>query len=337
MTKRDKNEIAATRAALALGDIRVCARLISRVEREEEGLVHLLQALYKAGGRAQVIGVTGPPGAGKSSLVSQMIRVWRKRGKKVAVLAVDPSSPFSGGAVLGDRLRMADHTCDDGVFIRSMASRGQLGGLAKAAGDALTVLDAMNWDVIIIETVGVGQNETAIIRHADLVVLVQTPMGGGDVQAAKAGINEIGDIYVVNKGDHPEADRTVSQIRDMVTLGHHLHPETAWIPPVLKTQSLLGQGAEELADTVQSWFDHVRDHPDSARMRARQRVRHRTAEIIRDRLDKRLLKGREQIVESLIDQVVSRDRDPYALADSLLAALGNGPEPQDCLIPVMAD
>jgi LAO/AO transport system kinase len=314
--------IAGTVEALGRGDVRAAARVISRIEREEEDLAPLLQALYKHGGRAQVVGVTGPPGAGKSSLVSQMIRVWRRRGKRVAVLAVDPSSPFSGGAVLGDRLRMADHSCDDGVFIRSMASRGQLGGLAKAAGDALTVLDAMNWDMIVVETVGVGQNETAIIRHADVVVLVQTPMGGDDVQAAKAGINEIGDIYVVNKGDHPEADRTVSQIRDMITLGQRLHPETAWIPPVIKTQSLHGLGADDLADAVRDWFDHVRDHPDQARERARQRVRHRMAEIIRDRLDKRLLKGEERMVESQIDQVLSRQLDPYALADSLLAATG---------------
>ncbi len=321
MVEAGSDDIQAVTAALARGDIRACARIISRVERAEEDLVPLLRALYKAGGRAQVVGVTGPPGAGKSSLVSQMIRVWRKRGKRVAVLAVDPSSPFSGGAVLGDRLRMADHTCDDGVFIRSMASRGQLGGLAKAAGDVLTVLDAMDWDVIVVETVGVGQNETAIIRHADVVVLVQTPMGGDDVQAAKAGINEIGDIYVVNKGDHPEADRTVSQIRDMITLDHHLHPESTWIRPVVKTQSILGQGVEDLADAVQQWFDHVRNHPETAAARARHRVRHRTAEIIRDTLDKRLLRDEEQIVDSMIDQVVSRHRDPYTLADSLLAGM----------------
>lgn len=313
--------IAQTVAALGRGDIRLGARVISRIERGEEDMVALLQGLYKQGGRAQVVGVTGPPGAGKSSLVSQLIRAWRKRGKRVAVLAVDPSSPFSGGAVLGDRLRMADHTCDDGVFIRSMASRGQLGGLAKAAGDVLTVLDAMDWDVIVIETVGVGQNETAIIRHADVVVLVQTPMGGDDVQAAKAGINEIGDIYVVNKGDHPEADRTVSQIRDMITLGHHLHPETTWIPPVVKTQSLHGLGAEDLADAVQQWFDHARDHPETASGRARLRVRHRTAEIIRDMLDKRLLGGEAQIEEAVIDQVVARHNDPYALAAGLLGGM----------------
>lgn len=323
MTKKAPitGDIPWTVAALAGGDVRTCARLISRVEREEKGLTALLQALYKAGGRAQVVGVTGPPGAGKSSLVSQLVRVWRRRGKRVAVLAVDPSSPFSGGAVLGDRLRMADHSCDDGVYIRSMASRGQLGGLAKAAGDALTILDAMNWDVIVVETVGVGQNETSIIRHADMVVLVQTPMGGDDVQAAKAGINEIGDIYVVNKGDHPEADRTVGQIRDMITLGHHLHPEAAWLPPVVKTQSLLGQGADELADAIQHWFDALRDHPEAAAARARSRIKHRTAEIVRDMLERRLHQDEGRIVEAMIDSVLARDRDPYDLAHGLLAGM----------------
>lgn len=310
--------------ALGSGDIRTCARIISRVERGDSGVVSLLQALYRAGGCGRVVGVTGPPGAGKSSLVSQLIRVWRKRGLTVAVLAVDPSSPFSGGAVLGDRLRMAEHSCDDRVFIRSMASRGQLGGLTKAAGDALTVLDAMPWDRVVVETVGVGQNETDIIRHAEVVVLVQTPMGGDDVQAAKAGINEIGDIYVVNKGDHPEANRTCRQLRDMITLGQHLNPDSSWTPPVIKTQSLLGEGVEALADQIECRFENLRTNPEIASRRARERVRHRTAEIIRDMLDRRLRSEDGQLVEAVIDSVVARESDPYALAESLLATMTSG-------------
>lgn len=307
--------------ALGSGDVKACARIISRIERGDSAIVPLLQALYRAGGRSRVVGVTGPPGAGKSSLVSQLIRVWRRRGLTVAVLAVDPSSPFSGGAVLGDRLRMAEHSCDARVFIRSMASRGQLGGLAKAAGDALTVLDAMPWDVIVVETVGVGQNETAIIRHADVVALVQTPMGGDDIQAAKAGINEIGDIYVVNKGDHPDADRTCRQLRDMITLGQHLNPENSWIPPVVKTQSLLGHGIEALADCIESRFEDLRTNPEAAARRARERIRHRTAEIVRDMLDRRLRAEDGPLVEDMIEAVVARDQDPYALAAGLLAGM----------------
>lgn len=305
---------------LQAGDIRTCARIITRVEHDAPDSEALLRALYKSGGKSQIIGVTGPPGAGKSSLVNQLVRVWRRRMKKVAVLAVDPSSPFSGGAVLGDRLRMTDHACDEGVFIRSMASRGQLGGLARATGDALTVLDAMPWDVIIIETVGVGQNETGIVRHADVVILVQTPMGGDDIQAAKAGINEIGDIFVVNKGDHPEADRTVSQLRDMITLGHHLHPDALWIPQVLKTQSLLGDGAAEVVDSIDQWFTHMDGDKNAFMQRARMKVQHRTMEILQDRLARRLATQESTRFASLVDAVIARSLDPYALASVMLEA-----------------
>ncbi len=209
MKRNSSRNVEATVRALSLRDVRRCARLISLVERGEADLVPLLQRLYRAGGRGRTVGVTGPPGAGKSTLVNKLVAVWRRRGLSVAVLAIDPSSPFSGGAILGDRLRMMEHACDDGVFIRSMASRGHLGGLAKAAGDALIVLNAMPWDIVLIETVGVGQNETEIMRHAQVVILVQTPMGGDNIQAAKAGIIEIADIFVVNKSDHPLADQTV--------------------------------------------------------------------------------------------------------------------------------
>lgn len=206
-----------------------------------------MQALYQVGGHARVVGVTGPPGAGKSTLINKLVGHWRGEGLRVAVLAVDPSSPFTGGAVLGDRLRMTDHSGDDVVFIWSMASRGRLGGLAKAAGDAITVLDAMRWDVVLVETVGVGQNETDIMRHASVVVLLQTPMGGDDIQAAKAGITEIGDIFVVNKSDHPEADRTARLLDEMIALSHRLHGQRTWRPPVVMTQALNGKSVSELA------------------------------------------------------------------------------------------
>lgn len=307
--------------ALGVGDVRTCARLISRVERGGNDLVPALQTLYRLGGRARIIGVTGPPGAGKSTLVSRLVGVWRKRGLRVAVLAVDPSSPFSGGAVLGDRLRMMEHGCDEGVFIRSMASRGQLGGLSKAAGDALTVLDAMPWDVVLIETVGVGQNETDIMRHASVVVLLQTPMGGDDVQAAKAGITEIGDIFVVNKSDHPEADRTVRQLNEMVMLGLCLHPDKTWRPPVVKTQALDGEGVAELADHIDRCFAHLAAQPEAVCRQLRDRAKHRVGEILHDMLEQRLRSGGGLWLEDSIGPVVERESDPYALAAGLLARM----------------
>jgi LAO/AO transport system kinase len=279
--------------------------LISLVERGETDLVPLLQRLYRVGGRGRSVGVTGPPGAGKSTLVNKLVAAWRQRGLTVAVLAIDPSSPFSGGAILGDRLRMMEHACDESVFIRSMASRGHLGGLAKAAGDALTVLNAMPWDIVLIETVGVGQNETDIMRHAEVVMVVQTPMGGDAIQAAKAGIIEIADIFVVNKSDHPQADQTVRQLEEMVSLGNCLHPDQTWLPPVVKTQATSGEGVPALVEHVERRFAHLVAHPEVLREQDRERVKHRIGEIL----------------DGLIDPVVTRQSDPYALAASLLARI----------------
>lgn len=306
---------------LGSGDVRTCARLITRIERGESDLVPLLQVLYRAGGRSRIVGVTGPPGAGKSSLINQLIGVWRRRGLRVAILAVDPSSPFSGGAVLGDRLRMVQHSCDEGVFIRSMASRGQLGGVAKATGDALTVLDAMPWDIVLVETVGVGQSETDIMRHAAVVLLLQTPMGGDDIQAAKAGITEIGDIYIVNKADHPEADRTLRQLEDMITMDHRLHPDKTWRPPVVKTQALHGDGVEALAGHIDRRFAHLAAHPDMSRKLLRERIRHRVGEILRDMLDRRVRSDDDTWLDGSIEPVMARQNDPYALAANLLACI----------------
>lgn len=308
--------------ALARGDVRAGARLISRIERGDEDTVSTLRALYRSGGRSRIVGVTGPPGAGKSTLVSRLVREWRRRGLRVAVLAIDPSSPFSGGAVLGDRLRMIEHTCDDGVFIRSMASRGRLGGLSKAAADALTVLDAMTWDMILVETVGVGQNETEIMRHASVVVLLQTPMGGDNIQAAKAGIVEIGDIFVVNKSDHPDADRTVLQLKEMVTLGLCLHPGDSWEAPVLKTQATTGEGVAELADRIEARFAHLAANPDATRRRLRERARHRVGEIVHDLLEQRLRSDTGILSDDALDPLVDRESDPYATAVEVLARMG---------------
>lgn len=314
------SEIETAIRALAGGDIRACARLITRIERSEPEVVPILQALYRSGGRSRIVGVTGSPGAGKSTLVSRLVRVWRQRGLRVAVLAIDPSSPFSGGAVLGDRLRMREHSCDAGVFIRSMASRGQLGGLAKAAGDALTVLDAMPWDVILVETVGVGQNETDVMRHASVVVLLQTPMGGDDIQAAKAGILEIGNIFVVNKSDHPDADRTVRQLQEMITLRLCLHPELPR-PPVVKTRAIDGAGIEELADRIDDCMAALAADPAAARRQIHARVRHRVGELLHHMLEQRLQSGVGLLPDAVLDPIMERQSDPYAVAATILARM----------------
>ena len=321
MNSDNAPDIESILATVCSGQVRAGTKLISRIERGEEGLGPILRALYQIGGHSRIIGVTGPPGAGKSTLISQLIRHWRRDGLRIAVLAVDPSSPFTGGAVLGDRLRMSDHCGDEGVFIRSMAARGQLGGLARAAGDAITVLDAMAWDFVLVETVGVGQNETDIMRHASVVVLLQTPMGGDDVQAAKAGITEIGDIFVVNKSDHPEADRTARLLEEMIALGQRLHCDKLWRPPVVKTRALNGEGVGHLACHIDTCFAALASDSQLARARQRAQAKHRVTEILRDQLDKRLHAKGNQWLDALIEPVLSRDSDPYTVADELLARM----------------
>jgi len=321
MTTEPESDLAATVAAVTAGQIRAGTRLISRIERGDDSVTPILRALFLRGGHGRVIGVTGPPGAGKSTLINRMVGHWRRQGLRVAVLAIDPSSPFTGGAVLGDRLRMGDHSGDAGVFIRSMASRGQLGGLAKAAGDALTVLEAMPWDVVLVETVGVGQTETDVMRHAAVVVLLQTPMGGDDVQAAKAGITEIGDIFVVNKSDHPDAERTARYLEDMISLSCRLHGERPWHPPVVRTRASSGAGVEELAAQIDKCFATLAAHPELARARMAERVRHRVTEILRHQLDRRLKSEASPLLDPLIEPVLARQGDPYAVADELLARM----------------
>lgn len=301
------------------GNVRTGARLISRIERGDDDVVPVLRSLYRLGGRSRIVGVTGPPGAGKSTLIDKLIGHWRERGLRVAVLAVDPSSPFSGGALLGDRLRMAAHSGDEGVFIRSMASRGRTGGLAAAARDALVVLDAMPWDAVLLETVGVGQNETEVMRHASIVVLVQTPMGGDDVQAAKAGIMEIGDVLVVNKADHPDADRTARTLRDVVARSRRLHPDRIWTPPVLKSQASRNEGIAEVAEQIDRFFAALEANPEFARFRQRERARHRVGQILRELLERHLDSGDGAWLDEMSEPLLSRTIDPYSVAEELLS------------------
>lgn len=309
--------------AVRARDLRISARLITQAENNDTAIRPVLQALYSHGGHARVIGVTGPPGAGKSTLVDQLVGHYRQQRLSVAVLAVDPSSPLSGGAVLGDRLRMSRHDTDPEVFIRSMATRGVLGGLSKAVGDALTVLDAMGWDVIIVETVGVGQSEMDIVRHTSCILLLQTALSGDVVQIAKAGILEVGDIFVVNKADVAGSDRMINALNEMIGNRPDHGDAEAWQPAVVKTEAVSGKGIDELAAEIDRRFDFLRDHPDAAKAQRIAQLRARALEIAKDlvhrRIDDQLDNGKD--VEQHLDDVLARKADPYAFAQALLGRL----------------
>jgi LAO/AO transport system kinase len=302
---------------LLRGERRALARLLTRVEDGSvERLREVVALLHPHTGNAMIVGLTGSPGVGKSTLTNALVGVWRQRGKRVAVLAVDPSSPFSGGALLGDRVRMQDHVLDEGVFIRSMASRGHLGGLSWATPQALLVLDAAGFDVVLVETVGVGQAEVEIASAADTTIVALTPGMGDAIQAAKAGILEIADIFVVNKADRDGADRTVRELHEMQKLGH---PE--WLAPVIKAIASANEGIEDLADAVENHATWLRDEGrlDQRRLaRARVQVREIALGTIRDRFSKL---GDGELAENLAVAVAKRTTDPYAAADRLVASL----------------
>ncbi|MGE0445381.1 MAG: methylmalonyl Co-A mutase-associated GTPase MeaB [Vicinamibacterales bacterium] len=302
-------------AAVRAGDARALARAISLIEDEAAEGVELVRALYPHTGEAYLVGVTGPPGAGKSTLVDRLIAEIRRAGQTVGVIAVDPTSPFTGGAVLGDRVRMGAHAADAGVFIRSMATRGHLGGLARATGDVATVLDAAGRNVIVIETVGVGQGEVDIVRTADLSIVTLVPGTGDDVQALKAGIMEIADIFVVNKADRDGADRLVQAITAALTL--QPFAEGAWRPPVLKTVATEGKGISEVWEAIQRFRDRA---PSERAARERQRQEHRLREVVGQTFLRQFQErvGAEAWART-VDAVVARDTDPYSAAASLMA------------------
>jgi len=315
-------EPAAEIAPILEGGVRAAARLITRLEDGDPAARPLVRALYRAGGRALVVGITGPPGAGKSTLADRLIGHYRARDLRVGVVAVDPTSPFTGGALLGDRIRMGRHYTDPGVFIRSMATRGHLGGLARATGDAVTVMDAMGWEVVLIETVGVGQGEVDVVRLAGTVVIVQAPGGGDDVQAAKAGIMEIGDVFAVNKARREGADRTVREIEE--ALDFRYHPgDGLWRPPVIKTEALEGEGVDALAEGIEARRRYLGENPEAARRLRREQARATLAAVLReaaaDRLAADAAAGRR--MEALLDALAERRVDPYGLAEELLGGL----------------
>jgi LAO/AO transport system kinase len=306
-------------ARVRAGDVRALARAISHIENDTALAGPLIAALHPHSGHAWLVGLTGPPGAGKSTLVHGLTGEWRRRGWRVGVLAVDPTSPFTGGALLGDRVRMQAHAVDGGVFIRSLATRGHLGGVSRATGDVAMVLDAAGYDLVVIETVGVGQDEIEIVRTADLAIVVMVPGLGDDVQALKAGVMEIADIFVVNKADREGADRAVASLETLLSL-QALEPG-AWRPPVLRTEATTGSGIAALADAV----EHCRSTraPERAsRRRARTgvRVRDLVSRLLLAHLQHQVLTGGE--LDALIDRVEAREMDPHAaaalIADRLL-------------------
>ena len=294
------------------------ARLISLVEDESPLLREVMAALTAHTGDAQVIGITGPPGVGKSTSTNALVTALRQQGKRVGVLAVDPSSPFSGGALLGDRVRMQDHASDRDVYIRSMASRGHLGGLSWTTPQALRVLDAAGCDVILIETVGVGQSEVEIASLADTTMVLLAPGMGDGIQAAKAGILEIGDLYVVNKADRDGADQVRRDLRSMLALGER--PEGAWRQPIVKTVAHTGEGIDEVVAEIENHRAWLESSGEMERRRVR-RARDEIEAIAVTALRKRWgdVHGRSEL-DDLATAVVAGETDPYTAADQLLEA-----------------
>jgi len=303
------------------GDPRAVARLISLVEDESPLLREVMAALAPHAGHAQVVGITGSPGVGKSTSTNALVGQLRKADLRVGVLAVDPSSPFSGGALLGDRVRMQDHALDRGVYIRSMASRGHLGGLAWSTPQALRVLDAAGCDVILIETVGVGQSEVEIAGLADTTIVLMAPGMGDGIQAAKAGILEIGDLYVVNKADRDGADQVRKDLRNMLALADRA--EGSWKPPIVKTVAARNEGLDEVVDELRKHREWMEQSGELVRRRVR-RTRDEIEAIAVTALRERWgdVHGRTDL-DDLAAAVVAGESDPYTAADRLLAAIGS--------------
>ena len=300
--------------AVIAGEVRSAARLMRDLDDGIPAAVETLKLLYPSSGRAFVLGVTGNPGAGKSTLVDVLIERYRKQGKRVGVVAVDPTSPFSGGAILGDRIRMSRHSTDPGVFIRSLATRGHLGGLSRSTADVVTVLDAMGYDVVLVETVGVGQDEIEIVSQAETTIVVTVPGLGDEIQAIKAGILEIADVLVVNKADREGADRSVRDLVGMLELrGHDTAPGE-----IVKTVASSGQGIDELLAAIEA--HRARANDDAHVARKRKRAQALLGEVLQDRM-RRIVAEALASRPDLVEEVASRRLDPYTAAESLLAPL----------------
>jgi len=328
-------------ADLLAGKHSALARVITKIENRSAGYRDIVSNLHEHTGSADVIGVTGSPGAGKSTLVDKVAATYREQGDTVGVIAIDPSSPYSGGAVLGDRIRMASNAGDMDVFFRSMSARGSLGGLSTATTDAVTALDAFGKDYVIVETVGAGQNEVDIVRTADTVAVLVPPGSGDDVQMLKAGILEIGDVFVVNKADLDGADRTVQQLREMLqgrsTAGHHGASDTeaaagndgadsrgaaSWEPPIVETVATRGEGVEAFIDALADHSVHL-DRTGQRQQQARERFAAEIRTLLREDANALLAAelDRQGGLDAYVDTVVARETDPYTVVDDVLEPL----------------
>ena len=301
---------------IAAGEPNAVARAISKVEDSTPDAADLMKRVFPRTGRALVIGITGAPGAGKSSLVDKLAGLYRRQGERVGIIAVDPSSPFSGGAILGDRIRMQTLSLDKGVFIRSMATRGNLGGLARATVDAVAILDAAGYAKIIVETVGVGQDEVEVDKTADVCVVVLVPGMGDDVQTMKAGIMEIGDIFAINKADREGVLRTEKEVEALLALATR---EDGWQPPIVKTIAIESKGIEDLASAIEVCRKAQQEAPASAQRR-QAIARWRILELLRERLVAKALNGdsASATLDRLAAEVASKKRDPYSAVEEIM-------------------
>ncbi len=310
-------DLAEITAGVAAGRSRALAQAITLVESHDPGAARLLAELYPKTGRARIIGITGSPGAGKSTLVAAMAKHYRAQQKKVGIIAVDPTSPFTGGAILGDRIRMTELYTDRGVFIRSMATRGFLGGLAKATNDVVDILDAAGFDVVLVETVGVGQDEVEVVRTVQTNLVVLVPGMGDDIQAIKAGIMEIGDIFVVNKADRPGADKTVTEVTMMMSL---VEEHGDWVPPIVKTVASRTEGIDELDAAIVKHSEYLSASGELDR-RNRDRVRIRIETQLKERFMEQLIGGTiaRAEYEQLLEDVLRKKNNPHDAAEGVLS------------------